>query len=102
MTSETYVNLFDELGIYDHQGAPNLGRTLKYGGVDLPSLYFNRNRESVVYFTGYMEDISYFPESLWVPIPDHKLKLSDGGRLNIIPKAGRERRALQSLLDSVN
>ena len=94
MTSETFVDLFDELGIYDHQRAPNLGRTLKYGGADLPSLYFNRNREGVVYFTGYMEDKGYFRESLWEEIPDHRLKLSDGGRLNIIPMAGRREACL--------
>ena len=101
MAAEAFVILFDALGIYDHQGAPNLGRTLKCDGRVLPSLYFNRNREGVVYFTAYIHDEGYLPESLWERIPDFRLKSGDSGRLNIVPRAGRERRAFQSLLDSV-
>ena len=99
MTAEQYVRLFDELSIYDHQGVPNLGRTLKHPGTDLPSLYFNRNEQIGVYFTGYMEDERYFPEHLWERILDNRVKLGDRGRRNIVPRAGRERRAFESLIN---
>ena len=101
MLAEEYVEIFDELGIYDHQEAPNLGRTLKHPGTDLPSLYFNRNRQIGVYFTGYLEDERHFPEHPWERIPDYMVKRGDRGRLNVVPMAGRERRAFESLLESL-
>ena len=96
MTAEHYVGIFDELGIYDHQGAPNQGRKLKHPGVDLPSLYFNSNYDVDVYFAARMKDEGHVPERLWERIPAHLVKLRDrqsAGGLPIVPRAGRERPA---------
>lgn len=102
MTAEQYVSIFDELGIYDHRGAPNRHKTLKHPGVDLPSLYFNRNRSGLIYFTAKLYDREYFPENHWARIPDYLLKRKDNGLLNIVATEGRERRAFVSLIESAN
>ena len=65
MEANQYVQMFDELGIYDHQGVPNCGRKLKHPGVDLPSLYFNSNPAVDVYFAAYTKDERHFPVHLW-------------------------------------
>ena len=114
MSADQYVRLFDELGIYecDNSGVdhridrPNTGRVMRHPDVDLCSfsLYFNRNGEVGVYFVGIVKDENYFPERLWERIPDHLVKDRDRqakGGLPIIPRAGREWRAFESLIDSL-
>ena len=104
MEANQYVQMFDELGIYDHQGVPNCGRKLKHPGVDLPSLYFNSNPAVDVYFAAYTKDERHFPVHLWGRIPDNLVKSRDrqsAGGLPVVPQAGTERRAFEFLVDSL-
>ena len=105
MTADQFVDLFGELGIYDHRGVPNGGRVLKHSRVDLPTLYFNRNKDVGVYFVGHLCDQDHFPETFWARIPDNLVKARDrqfADRLPIVPRAGRERRAFELLLESLD
>ena len=115
MTAEKYVDVFDELGIYelDERGGehsiarPNTGRVMRHRDVDLYplSLYFNRNRTVGVYFVGKLRDEDHFSECLWERISDDTVKLSDqriAGSLPIVPRVDRERRAFESLLESLD
>lgn len=105
MLAEQYVQLFDELGIYDHRGVPNGGRILKHQRANLPALYFNRNKDVGVYFVGKLCDQQQFPEHLWARIPDNLVKGRDrqsADLLPIVPIEGMERRAFESLTISLD
>lgn len=110
MTRERYIRMFESLDMYEcdesgvhHQIArPNTGRVMRHPDVDLPRFYFNRNRNGLVYFAAKLYDQEYFPEDHWDRMPYNLVKDSDGIRLNIVPIAGRERRAFASLIESAN
>ena len=111
MTREQYARMFHALNIYecdesgvDHRiDRPNTGRVMRHTEVDLRmlSLYFNPNKLRDVHFSAKSGVEEYFPARFWELLPDNMVKESDWGRLNVVPRAGRERRAFESLLESL-
>jgi uracil-DNA glycosylase len=96
-TYEGYCELFQDLGFYEFQ----LTKTLKHGAF-VPSIYFNRNRDQIIYFTAYESQEDYFSAKLWNSV-EGRIKIKDkdlrSGLINLIPKPGKIREAFESLLE---
>lgn len=97
MDAEAYLRLFDDLSFDTRNLSPNNGWLLRHPRLSA-RLYFNRNREIGVYFTGYPGDSDKFPPDLWTRVPAERIKKSDHNLFNAIPMAGMERRAFSALL----
>lgn len=93
MTGEEYERLFRYLVFRDvvyrrKLRHPDLGFTL----------YFNRSRTGLVYFTGYKRDAERYPVSLWERLPPQQEKDKKSELITVRPLAGRERVAFETLL----
>ena len=89
--------MFVDLG-FNRKEKPNDSKPLKHKGILLPSLYFNRNKDGVVYFVGYKSDDQRYPARLWKRLPPQKGKDKKPNLVTIVPKVGREREAFMELL----
>lgn len=78
-----------------------LGEALRYQGKSL-KMYFNINSDGKIYFTASGKQADFFPESLWSSIGNDvqiKKKDKENGRINVIPKLGKEEEAFRKLLN---
>lgn len=67
----------------------------------VPSIYFNSNREHKIFFTAKESDLSRFHPSLWIRAEGRmqiKNKDLEDGKINLVPKLGKEEEAFKSLL----
>jgi HNH endonuclease len=62
------------------------------------SLYFNRRRDGLVYFTGYRKDAARFPPGDWERMPAQQKKDDRPELITVRPLPGRERAAFERLL----
>ena len=97
MDAEGYARLFKTLGVDAGNSKPNNSKVLRHPRFII-SLYFNRNREVGVYFSTNSQHSGSFPPHLWVTVPPDSVNKKARNVLNIVPKAGKEREAIASLL----
>jgi uracil-DNA glycosylase len=92
-----FFNLFAKLGFENVE----ITKVLKHRR-PVPSIYFNRNGAQQVFFTAKEKDLAYFPEDLWQlnleKIMQIKNKDLMPGKINIVPKPGKEEAAFKKLL----
>ena len=94
MNSEAYDQLFRELGFVQIE----LRKTLKHPRRPVPSLYYNRGRDAVVFFTGYARDRSLYPGELWDFIEPRQKKDRRPDLITVVPKQGKESEAFRNLV----
>jgi hypothetical protein len=88
-----YEALFRELGFQDVSDR----HKLQHRALGC-TLYFNRSRTGLVYFTGYVRDAARFPGELWHQIAPQPEKDRDPSLITIVPIPGQERQAFERLL----
>ena len=69
----------------------------------VPSMYFNSNANHEIYFTAQEKDMSRFPANLWLRVEERmKVKGKDTlpGKINVVPKFGKEEEAFRRLLNN--
>ena len=105
MDVDQYIELLLDLGFHNKEQPPggmkqNKG-ALALRGRDLPvTIYFNRSQHDQLYFFADRDD-NLFPKYLWEDVPKDCLKRKDQESSNVamLPKPGREMRALELLAE---
>jgi len=97
-SSGSYVieRMLRELGF----GNIEVGRVLRHTTAPIPSLYYNRDREGVVYFTGRKKDLGRYSAVVWVQVEPRQKKDRKPDLINMRLRQGKERAAFVSLLGS--
>lgn len=93
MNSEAYIVIFQELGFHDI----DLRKKLKHPRLR-PTLYFNRSRDKLVYFTIYTKDADCFKANLWDFIAPQQKKDDRPSLKTVTPKKGMEEQAFRDIL----
>jgi hypothetical protein len=93
--SHVIERILRELGF----GNIEVGRVLRLTGTTaMPTLYYNRDRQGVVYFTGRKKDLGRYPSALWVEVEPRQKKDRRPDLITLRLRQGKERAALVSLL----
>jgi hypothetical protein len=93
MNASTYESLFAELGF----AAVKRGKALQHPN-DPPTIYFNRKRNGVVYFTALRRDQPRFSAQLWQELVPQRKRDKRPTLITLVPAPSREREALQDLI----
>ena len=96
-----YLRILEDLGVDTSGLVANNSRVLRMlDGRKVDGVYFNRNRDGVLYLVVNSNSTVTVDRRLWRTLPDEQVKLKDRGRCNIYPNPGMERQALRGLLAS--
>jgi hypothetical protein len=99
MNSEAYPELLESLGFVDI-GRPNDGNRLRHRDRDVPTLYFNSNKDHRIFFAAFARERDIFPDDLWEDFRGY-VKAKDSGPTYraIIPRQGKEHLAFSDLIN---
>jgi hypothetical protein len=99
MNAEVYPDLLESLGFIDPI-VPNNGRTLRHRDREVPTLYFNSNKDHRIYFATFARNRDLFPDDLWEDFPGY-VKVKDRGPIYraIVPRQGKEHLAFSDLIN---
>ena len=91
--SHVIERILRELGF----GNIEVGRVLRHA-TPIPSLYYNRDQQGVVYFTGRKKDLGRYSSSVWVQVEPRQKKDRKPELITMRLRQGKERAAFVSLL----
>jgi hypothetical protein len=99
MNKEAYPELLESLGFIG-TFPPNDGNRLRHRDRDVPTLYFNSNRDRLIYIAVFARERDMFPDDLWEDFPGY-VKVKDRGPTYraIVPRQGKEHLALSDLIN---
>ncbi len=99
MDYQDCAQLLEELGVEAPIRPGNRSRTLRWAdGACIRGIYLNATAAGLAYFTLNTACKLEVDVTLWRNLPGQDVKLQDRRHRNILPRAGREREALRSLL----
>jgi predicted restriction endonuclease len=93
MNSSSYESLLEDLGFT----AVKRGQKLQHPN-DPPTVYFNRKRNGLVYFTAMRRDQQRFSAQLWQEIAPQQKRARRTTLMTLVPIEFKEREALQALI----
>lgn len=94
-SSHVIERILRELGFHNIE----VRKVLKHAK-PIPSLYYNRDGQGVVYFTGRRKDEMRYLPDLWIEVDPRQSKDKDPNLMTMRPRQGRERMAIASILET--
>lgn len=95
MELEDFTRLLLSLGFVQVERGKLLTHTMP-----VPSIYLNRRRDGLVYFTAYARDgHRYQDRGVWAQLPPQQSKDADPKFVTVVPLSGKEQLAFQTLLE---
>lgn len=89
-----YRQAFRALGYAD----TGMWKVMKHSTTAVPSMYFNRSASGRISFVVHSKDFAFFQPDLWKVIGPEKSKDDKPDLMTLVPVAGSEVQAFQSLL----
>jgi hypothetical protein len=98
MQIEVYISILRSLGFQQVERGKVLTHTKQ-----VPSIYLNRRRDGFVFFTAYRKDSAlYADRHVWLELEPQQVKDRQPQFMTVVPVAGKERYAFETLINRCN